>query len=162
MASIVCEPKAEKTAPTTVASARVSLQHTLAEALVFRDISAASFSTERLNDQRVRKLAAAIDYAIDPEAPGRERFKGWVKIKLKDGRAFECVKDHNWGSVKNPMTRDDIVNKFVVNTRATFLEPQAREIAGKILALESCADGRAIFDVLQSKPIQRTKSARGI
>ncbi len=161
MAPIVCEPKAEKAAPATPASARVSLQHTLAEALVFRDISAASFSPERLKDPRVRRLASSTQYAVDANAPGRERFKGWVKVKLKDGRELECIKDHNWGSAANPMTRDDIIGKFVANMSGAMSEPAARNVAQEILTLETAADLRSIFGSLDANRIRSApRSAR--
>jgi 2-methylcitrate dehydratase PrpD len=136
MIPLVCEPADEKRHPRSVASARTSLAHILAEALVFGEIGPRSFSDERREDPRVRTLAERTEYRIDPDAPGRERFKGWVQIRLRDGRVLERVEEHNLGSPQKPLDEAALRAKFRSNLEGTVSAAEANRIADAILSLD--------------------------
>ncbi|MEI9806254.1 MAG: hypothetical protein WDN48_20125 [Pseudolabrys sp.] len=151
MMPLMCEPQQDRALPQTAAAARVSLAHMLAEAAVFGEISARSFSPERLNDPLVRTLAQRVSSVIDPDAPGRERFKGWVQIKLKDGREFERVEDFNWGSTDRPMTVEDVQQKFVINVAAQMSDVAAGRVAEQVLSLEKTPSLDSLFRSLHQR-----------
>ena len=136
MITLVCEPAAEKRAPSTTASARVSLPQIIAEALIFGEIGPRSFSEECRSDPRVRALVDRIEYRIDPDAPGRERFKGWVQIRLRDGRLLERIEDYNLGSPQKPLDEAALREKFRVNVEDTISAIDAERIADAVLSLD--------------------------
>jgi 2-methylcitrate dehydratase PrpD len=136
MVPLVCEPADEKRTPRTVGSARISLPHILAEVLVFGEIGAASFTDERRAEPRVRALADRIEYRIDPEAPGRERYKGWVQIRLRDGRILERIEDYNLGSPEKPLDEAAVRDKFRGNVAAAVGPVDAERIADAVLSLD--------------------------
>ncbi len=115
MAKLMCEPRTEKLRPATTWHARVSLPVTLAEAFLYGKVDAASFSAARLRDPKILALAERITHVIDADAPGREQWRGWVQITLKDGSRRERVQPYNWGSVQNPLSQADIEAKFRAN-----------------------------------------------
>ena len=57
----------------------------------------------RLNPE-ILALARTVDYYVDPAFPGLGRFKGAVRVTLKDGRVLTEVEEFNRGSAENPMT----------------------------------------------------------
>ena len=88
---IVCEPLAEKLAPASDSHGRVSLQYTLAEAMVRGELGedlvlsrlagrSANFATRGCGDLQGRL-----------SLPGPERFKGAVQVIMQDGTVFEAV-----------------------------------------------------------------------
>ena len=136
MVPLVCEPAGEKRAPRTAASARVSLPHILAEALVFGEIGPRSFSEERRSDPRVRALAERTESRPDPDAPGRERYKGWVQIRLRDGRVLERIEEYNRGSPQRPLDAAALREKFRANVEDAIGAGDAERIADAVLSLD--------------------------
>lgn len=124
MVPLVCEPQDARRRPASSATARVSLYYTLAEAAVLGRIDGRSYADRSLADGTIADLAARISYRIDGDAPGRERFKGWVIVTTKDGRTLERIEDYNWGSPERPMSPPDIQAKFMTNVEG-ILTPEA-------------------------------------
>lgn len=75
-APIVCEPATDKRRPANAAAARISLQHTIAEALVRRRLDGASYTTGDLADPVIQRLADKVDYVVDPSWTDRSVFPG--------------------------------------------------------------------------------------
>jgi 2-methylcitrate dehydratase PrpD len=141
---IVCEPTAEKLAPASDSHGRVSLQYSLAEALYFGELGKNAYSTESLQNRDILDLAGRVHYHIDPEFPGPGRFKGAVRITLKDGRSLMEIQEHNRGSAQNPMTREALRAKFDENASG-FLSPAGRErLASEIDGLERLPDASTL------------------
>jgi 2-methylcitrate dehydratase PrpD len=136
MVNLVCEPVAEKRAPRTANAARVSLPQTMAEALIFGEVGPDSFSAARLADPRVRDLAVRVAYRIDADAPPHGRYKGWVQIRLRDGRLLERIETTNLGSPEKPLDEAALRAKFRANVRHALTEPEADAVADAILSLE--------------------------
>jgi 2-methylcitrate dehydratase PrpD len=130
---IVCEPVAEKVAPATRSHCRVSLQHTLAEALWGGSLGKDAHADEYRLHPEVQALARRVHYHVDPTYPGPGRFKGAARITLKDGRVFETVEEYNRGSRENPMSEADLRAKFDENA-ATFLDRTARGVLADTIA----------------------------
>jgi 2-methylcitrate dehydratase PrpD len=136
MVNLVCEPAAEKRAPRTANAARVSLPQTLAETLIFGEIGPDSFSAERLSDPRIRALAGRVAYRIDAEAPPHGRYKGWVQIRLRDGRLLERIEDTNLGSPEKPLDEAALRGKFRSNVGRALNAAEADAVADAVLSLE--------------------------
>ncbi|MBI4573956.1 MAG: MmgE/PrpD family protein [candidate division NC10 bacterium] len=150
MVALVCEPAEERRNPRTVGSARISLPHIIAEALVFGEIGPRSFSEERRSDPRVRALAERTAYQIDPDAPGRERYKGWVQIRLRDGRVLERVEEHNLGSPQKPLGEAALREKFLVNVEGVIGAVEAERMADLVLSLDRQDDTLSIITFLSA------------
>ena len=142
---IVCEPVAEKVAPATRSHCRVSLQHTLAEALWSGSLGKDAHADAYRLHPDVQALARRVHYHIDPAYPGPGRFKGAVRITLKNGRVVETVEEYNRGSRENPMTEAELRAKFDENA-ATFLDREARDrLAAAVRDLEAAPDASVIM-----------------
>ncbi len=84
-------------------------------------------------------------HEVDPAFPGPERFKGVVRITLKDGRVIEGVQEHNRGSARNPMRTEDLLAKFEANAAARLTPVQAARVVDAVMALETADDaGRLV------------------
>jgi 2-methylcitrate dehydratase PrpD len=138
--TIVCEPTEEKFAPASDSHGRVSLQYSLAEALHYGALGKSAYSADSLKNSEILALARRVRYHVDPNYPGPGRFKGAVKIALKDGRAFEEIEEYNRGSAENPMTYEELRAKFDDNS-STFLSAAQRDrVAEAIQKLDQLSD----------------------
>jgi 2-methylcitrate dehydratase PrpD len=144
---IVCEPLGEKRRPRSDSHGRVSLQYTLAEALVLGRIDKSAYQPESLVDPAILRLADRVDYEVDATFPGPERFKGAVTVIMKDGTAYATVEEHNRGSAANPMSATEIVSKFEANAADLLDAPARRALVDAVMALPRLDDARRVVDL---------------
>jgi 2-methylcitrate dehydratase PrpD len=145
--TIVCEPTEEKFAPASDSHGRVSLQYTLAEALYFGELGKQAYRAENLSNPEILALARRVQYRVDPEYPGPGRFKGAVRVTLKDGRTFEEIEEYNRGSSENPMSYAELREKFDRNAEGFLREEQRDRLAAEIQRLESLPAANALLDL---------------
>ncbi len=137
---IVCEPTEEKFAPASDSHGRVSLQYSLAEALTHGSLGKNAYRAESLRNPDILALARKVTYYVDANYPGPGRFKGEVRITLKDGRSFHELEEYNRGSAENPMTYEEIRAKFDENASGFLSSSRRDKLASLIQYLETLAD----------------------
>ena len=144
--SIVCEPIAEKLAPASDSHARISLQYTVAEALHEGRLGRTAYSDQNRLNPAILALAQRVRYVIDPSFPGPGRFKGAVRITLRDGRVIEETQEHNLGSPENPMSASQLRAKFDENAGGILSAAERERLAAEIDRLDDQDDASAIVE----------------
>jgi 2-methylcitrate dehydratase PrpD len=144
---IVCEPTSEKWAPASDSHGRVSLQYTLAEAMVHGRLGRSAYAPDSLANPVILSLARRVRYHPDAgfQAPGQ--FKGEVEITLDDGRSVREIEEHNRGSAQNPMSEGDLRAKFDENVAGLLSVPARNRLADAILQLEQLPDAAALVEL---------------
>lgn len=156
---LVCEPVAEKLRPVNSWHARVSLQHSVAEALVRGSLDKRAYAQEALRDERINSLAGRVKYAPDPRAADRSILTGEMLVRSRDGGELRHRIAHMRGTRGNPMSREDFVAKFTRNAGdVVSAELLARTVVG-ILDLENAVNVAPLLRAL-SRRFPRLK--RGI
>jgi 2-methylcitrate dehydratase PrpD len=110
------EPLAAKQRPPNGYAAKFATPFLLASGFVHDGVGLDSFTEEAVRDERVRALAAKVRYEIDPNNPYPNVFTGHIRARLKDGRVIEERQPHFRGGAQEPLTREEIEQKFVRNT----------------------------------------------
>ena len=91
-----------------------SLPYCLAAAMVDKKITTDSFSDEKLNDPRIYEVIDKIkgepSQEFEKMFPAKQPSK--VIVKTTDGREFEEYLEYPKGDPREPMTMDDLENKF--------------------------------------------------
>lgn len=127
-ADILSDPSKYK--PTTKETADHSLPYCIAAALVDGHVLPSSFNDEKLKDPKIWDMLGKIKVVAEPEIdamfPAVKR--AVVTITTTDGRSFTEQVDHAKGSPENPMTDDDIIDKFKANASDVFDEQHQQEI----------------------------------
>lgn len=142
---IVCEPTSEKFAPASDSHGRVSLQYSVAEALYHGALGKSAYSSESRANPEILALARRVEYRVDPAYPGPGRFKGAVRITLRNGREFEEIEEYNRGSAENPMTYEELRAKFDENASG-FLSQSARDsLANRIDRLHTIPNAKSLI-----------------
>ncbi len=140
---IVCEPIEEKVAPATQAHGRVCLQYTIAEALYQGALGRTAY--EAYENPEILELAKRVHYYVDPEFPGPGRFKGALRITLRDGSVVSEVQEHNLGSPENPMSDTELLEKFDDNASGVLTAEERRHLIDTIAAVETLDDAGALI-----------------
>jgi 2-methylcitrate dehydratase PrpD len=138
--SIVCEPVEEKRAPASQAHCRVCLQYTLAEALYCGKLGKDAYEDRNRLDPEILALARVVDYYVDPAFPGPGRFKGAVRVTLKDGRVLTEIEEYNRGSAENPMSQSELRAKFDDNASGMLTGEQRDRLASEIGRADNLSD----------------------
>ena len=102
-------------------------------------------------DNSGRMLKSINDYMdwnqVDPSFPGPERFKGAIRIVMKNGAIYEAVEEHNRGSAANPMTRTELLGKFETNAEDVLTQQERARLIEAVSNLESSPDSGALVQL---------------
>ena len=98
-------------------------------------------------DPEVLELARKVDYSVDPAFPRPGRFKGAVRVTLKDGRVLEEIEEYNRGSAENPMSEAELRAKFDDNAGGFLSAAQRDRLAQEIARTESLRDVTTLVDL---------------
>ncbi len=140
MIPIMCEPREVRLRPLTDYHAKFSFPFTIAATLTFGRLGVKAFSEENIHDPGISALAEKIMHIVDPDAPEAVRFKGWVRVETTDGRSLERIVEDSWGGAANPMTSDQLRDKFRDNA-ALVLGPGAIEtLVDMVASLDTVDD----------------------
>ncbi len=147
---IVCEPTAEKRRPLSDSHGRVSLQYTLAEALVRGRIGRDAYAPQTLVDPVVSAPADRVEHRIDPSFPGPERFQAQITVELHDGTVYGEVDAHNRGSAANPMSLEELTVKFDENAAQLLTPAQRKALVQAVLGLDGLADAAQLVRLVRN------------
>ncbi len=111
------EPLADKQKPRNGYAAKFAVPYLLAEGFVHGNVGLDAFTEQAVRDKAVLALAARVRYVIDPDNPYPNEFTGHIRATLRDGSVIEERQPHFRGGAKEPLTRQDIEDKFMLNCR---------------------------------------------
>ena len=111
------EPLAAKQTPANGYAGKFSTPYCIAAGFVRGNVGLSDFTDEAARDPKVVALAGKVRYRIDPNNPYPKSFTGHIRATLNDGRVIEERQPHFRGGAQEPLTRQDIEDKFVLNCR---------------------------------------------
>jgi 2-methylcitrate dehydratase PrpD len=111
------EPLAAKQRPPNGYAAKCATPYLLATGFVTGGVGLGAFTEVAIRDPRVLALAAKVKYVIDPQNPYPANYTGHLRATMKDGSVIEERQPHLRGGAQEPLTRQDVMDKFVLNAR---------------------------------------------
>ncbi|QHO79456.1 2-methylcitrate dehydratase [Bradyrhizobium sp. CCBAU 051011] len=111
------EPLADKQRPPNGYAAKFAVPYLLAAGFVHGGVGLGAFTEDAIRDQRVLALAAKVKYVIDPDNPYPNNYTGHIRATLTDGSVVEDRQPHLRGGAQEPLTRQDVTDKFVLNVK---------------------------------------------
>lgn len=111
------EPLPVKQRPPNGYAGKFSTPYCIAAALVHGHVGLDTFTDEAVKDEAVLALAARIRYVIDPDNPYPHDYTGHLRAVLRDGSVVEERRPHLRGGAREPLSRRDIQEKFILNAR---------------------------------------------
>ena len=128
------EPLADKQRPRNGYAAKFAAPYLLATGFVHGGVGLGAFTEAAIRDARVLALAAKVKFVIDPDNPYPNNYTGHVKATLKDGSVVEERQPYLRGGAQEPLTRQDVTDKFALNVAARRLEQGAGRCGVELLA----------------------------
>lgn len=128
--------------PLSVLQAQMSLQYIVAVALLEGKAILEQFSEEKISDPKILELAKRVEIVLDPEIEKvyPEKFANKVEIILNNGKKFEARVDFPTGSPENPMSFDQVVEKFESLTSKVVTKDRINAIIDMVERVEKLDD----------------------
>src|SRR4026207_2290947 len=98
--------------PPNAYAAKFSQPYCIAAGFVLGHAGLEAFTEERVRDPRLRAVASRVRYEIDPDNPYPDEFTGHVRVRMKDGSVHEERQAHFRGGAHEPLSREDLEEKF--------------------------------------------------
>jgi 2-methylcitrate dehydratase PrpD len=111
------EPLADKQRPSNGYGGKFSTPYCVAAAFVRGNVGLGDFTDAAVKDPAVRAVAAKVRYVIDPDNPYPNNFTGHIRVVMRDGGVIEERQPHMRGGAHEPLTHQDIEDKFILNAR---------------------------------------------
>jgi len=109
------EPLADKQRPRNGYAAKFATPYLLATGFVHGGVGLGAFTEAAIADREVLALAAKVKFVIDPQNPYPANYIGHIRATLKDGSVVEERQPHMRGGAQEPLTRQDVTDKFALN-----------------------------------------------
>jgi len=111
------EPLAAKQRPPNGYAGKFSTPYCIAAGFVRGNVGLSDFSDAAVKEPAIVALAGKVRYRIDPSNPYPNNFTGQIRATLRDGSVIEERQPHMRGGAHEPLSRQDIEDKFVLNAR---------------------------------------------
>src|SRR6202049_1071389 len=111
------EPLADKQRPRNGYAAKFATPYLLATGFVHGGVGLGAFTESAIRDPQVLALAAKVKFVVDPQNPYPANYTGHLRATMKDGRVIEERQPHMRGGAQEPLTRQDVTDKFALNAR---------------------------------------------
>jgi 2-methylcitrate dehydratase len=108
-------------------------------AIIDRQIGPDQFKPEKFLDPKVRELIDKVILQGDPNLD-KVRPAGISEIIMKQGQKYQCRVDYPRGHPRNPMTDEEIVEKFRSMASPYMSEGQMRQIIDTVFELDKLDD----------------------
>lgn len=127
--------------------AQMSAPVTTALAMAFGNVTVPSFDRANLDRPDIRRLIDATEVYVDEECdriyPGRR--SGVARVQLKDGRVLEERVLDPKGEGENPMSDDDLSEKFMSNCEQILGAERCRQLIDAVWRLDRGSDLSVLY-----------------
>jgi 2-methylcitrate dehydratase PrpD len=128
------EPLADKRRPRNGYAAKFATPYLLAAGFVHGGVGLGAFTEHAFRDPRVLALAGKVKFVIDPDNPYPNNYTGHIRATLRDGSVVEERQPYLRGGVQEPLTREDVTDKFRLNAEHGGWSAVQSDAALKVMA----------------------------
>lgn len=137
--------------PTDELQAKFSMEFCMAILLLRRRGGLAEFTDEVVNRPDVQEMIRRVEFGVHPEAEaaGYDKMTTIIDIRLRDGRTISGRADFGKGSPANPMSYDEVAEKFTGCAEfAGWDRDRAAQVVETVRDLESLESVRELTALL--------------
>ena len=137
--------------PTDELQAKFSMEFCMAILLLRRRGGLVEFTDEVINSPEVQAMIRRVEFGVHPEAEaaGYDKMTTIIDIRLKDGRTISGQADFGKGSPANPMSYDEVAEKFAgCAAFASWDEGRATQVVEMVRNLEALESVRDLTALL--------------
>lgn len=153
--SLVLEPIEAKHRPRSEYDAKFSLPYSIASQLIRGRVDVSTYAGDAIADEEVLALARRVRYEVKEYETFPRALPGGVRIHTKDGRVIGADLDWQRGGPENPMSPDEVRDKYRSNAELALGADDAAGIERAVMSLPE------LGDLAELRALGRAESARG-
>jgi len=133
--------------PQSEMAAQYSLPFVIGAATIFGPRSVEPYSDAELANKNILEIADQVDVVIDASLQAKfpDHFGSWIEIELRDGSVRRAEVLDSIGTPANPMTTDDLIDKFDSLIAPIDNVLHGGDVARAIKSLNNAASIKALF-----------------
>jgi 2-methylcitrate dehydratase PrpD len=133
--------------PRTGLEGKFSLEYCVAAALLDREINVGKFTDEQVNRQEIQTMIKRIKPFVTDEVGrvGTHYPGATIRIRLKDGRSLFTKVEARRGSPLNPLSRDEVIEKFMANSSMLYDRVKVEKLLEEVIHMEELKDINALI-----------------
>ena len=138
-------------------------QYILPVGLVFGGVTIDDILEDRLRHPEVARLRAATRMVADPELDGGwpEVYASIVEVTTSDGRRLSARVNHARGTMENPVTPDEIHQKYLKLATTVTTPAHAEQIAETVRQIDRSSDVASLAGLLRRVPAAKARGRVG-
>ncbi len=148
----LCEPYEKRITPQLPMDAKFSIPYCVSSCLINGDVGLDSFEMDHIQDTRVTELSKKTTWTLYPEMGAKSvQEPGTVSITTTDGKTYTEEGEFPLGSVKRPMSMDQMVSKFkrcAGYCRKKLSDTEIDRLADMLLNMEKVSDMREVMRLI--------------
>lgn len=126
---------------------KFAINYVVAMCILDGKLELTTFSDEKVNQPQVQDAFSKVEVICDDSIPEPGPYCP-VTVELKNGTRHSYTAKIAKGDPRNPMTEDEVTEKFRGNARAVISEKQAQEVINAVNHLESIDNVKTIVSLL--------------
>jgi 2-methylcitrate dehydratase PrpD len=126
---------------------KFAINYVCAVALLDGRLERESFSDAKVKEPKVQRALKLVKVIVDETIPEHGEYCP-VVIELNDGRQFQCVASIQKGHTQNPLTEDEVLDKFWSNIRGMIPQAQGEKLIAYVQKLENVSSVRELTRLL--------------
>ena len=134
------EPLADKHRPRSEYEAKFSLPYSVAALLLRGKVDLSTYTDDAITDQEVLELASKVSYEVKEYETFPRALPGGVRIRTRDGQVLEAELPYQRGGPENPMSADEVRDKFRTNASLALDRGDVERLEETIMTLEGRDD----------------------
>lgn len=148
--SLVADPIEKKRDPDTIVDAQFSMPFGAAVAVLFGNAGLDQYTSQNLQSESIQNLMARVDCYKDAslDAMYPSKWPAEATLETKDGQTFTSRIEYPKGDPENPLSWQEIQEKFLNMVNALILPEQAKKIIERVENLETLEDVNRIPEEL--------------
>jgi 2-methylcitrate dehydratase PrpD len=129
----------------------MNIEYCIAVALAEGNAGPQQFSSDKIADPQLVELAHKVRFEVDPEIEAiyPRAFPGKVAICLRDGRTVRHAVNGPKGSPQQPMTLEEVTEKFHLLVDPILGRRRADLLANLVAQIDSLENIQGITELLQ-------------
>jgi 2-methylcitrate dehydratase PrpD len=139
--------------PQTGLEGKFSLEFCLALALTDRVVKLEGFTDSKVKDPQIQNLIKRISKEVTKEADSSGTYypKARIDVKMKDGKAYSCTIEKRKGSPANPLTVQEVKEKFLDCASQATSGEHAERVADLVMGMDHINDIGRLIKVIVKK-----------
>ena len=150
---LVAEPVDSKRNPKSVVDMQFSMHFAAAVALSYGSASLSEYTLGVPERPEVRHIMDRVECVTDPklDAQTPKLFPAWAEVRTTDGRTMHSELTYPKGDPENPVTWDEMQNKFKLLSAPVISNQRQQEIMAAVDSLEQLDDVRQLASLLSTE-----------